>query len=231
MKKLIWQNVTEGELTDELANAAIVFLSEVSLPRLRRRRSRKNFRTITSRKTPGLAISVDRREFKVVTRGAVRFHGSGKGEHWDGIATPARGLLYVVGYWKDDPQKRLYGYWVTWFLNSWNPKGNRDQWTEQREWIVRHLSIPVVEKFVRKLLKETEVIGVLGGGDTNSIRWNGNLEGMDPIFNQGLDRLWTAGEIEVEYAGKTPKTGAGSQMQHEGIAVDQQIRKLKEGRP
>jgi hypothetical protein len=231
MKSIVWQNVTEGPMNEELRKADIVCLSEVSLTKLRIGRPWPRYKTYHEKRVPGLAINWNRSEFKAVKTGFERFHGSGKHEHWDGIATPARGVLWVVGYWKDDPDKRLYGYWVTWFLNSWKPmKG--DHYTSKREWIVEHLTIPKVEQLgakfktmrLRRAQRLAEVKGTIGGGDTNSLRWNGRMLGFDPIWNKGLDRVWTTGEVQARFAGETDKTGTGPNMYHNGIKIKQKVR-------
>lgn len=231
MKTIVYQNVTEGYMTDDLKKAALIFLAEVSLKRLWFARPWPFFKTIRTRKIAGLAISVKRSEFKIVDSGFRRFHGSGQHEHWDGIATPSRGVLWVVGYWKDDPERRLYAYLVSWFLNSWNPM-KPDKWTAERRRIVLELSIPVVESLVRTLKrkefkvdgKTKKISGLLFGGDTNSIRWDGKLDGLHHVWNHGLDRVWEADDISVSFAGETPKTGQGGQMQHNGIRLKQHIR-------
>jgi hypothetical protein len=226
-KNLIWQNVTEGPMTPALRAAAIVFLSEVGLLKLRRGRPWPRHRIYRVRKLSGLAISWKSREFRVVHKGYRIFHQSGKAEGWDGVATPARGVLAIVGYWKDDPDKKLYCYWVTWFLNSWFPAGDTDKWTHLRRMIVKVLTIPKLEKFIDELNEEIDFLeGGLGGGDTNSKPWDGKLSGMTQVYptkRGSLDRGWEFGDIDVKFAGHTPKTGKGNQMQHEGLRFTQKI--------
>lgn len=234
MKELIWQNVTEGPMTKDLKNADIAFLSEASL--WRTRRGRRRCRTVRNRRLKGLVISVKRSEFKVLASGSRIFHLSGKAEGWEGIHTPARGVLWIIGYWRDDPEKKLYCYWVTHFLNSWNPAGRHDRWTADRYRIVTKRSIPVVEDLVadkmrnlwpKKTFGNRYLTGGLGGGDTNSLPWDGDLEGMKPVYNKGLDRVWKFGEVDAQFVGDTPKTGVGNQSRHHGKKVKQDTRTRK----
>lgn len=212
---LIWQNVTEGPMTAELKKADIVFLSEVNLRRLFL--GRRGCKTHRTRRLKGLAISWKKSEFTVVKKGYNVFHLSGKAEKWS-FPTPARGMLWVVGYWNDDPNERLQFYWLTWFLNSWFPiKPDRD--TAKRKSIVLKRSIPVVEQVLEYALAG-RVEGVLGGGDTNSIPWNGHIEGVKLIQGlRSLDRIWAKGIKFTRHAQKTPKTGVGNDMRHEGLKV------------
>ena len=224
MKKLVWQNMTEGPVTFELKEADIVLASETSFWRLRRGRGLRRCGQYRNRKADGLAINWKRSEFKVVTKGAIRFHRSGKAEGWAKIKSPARGLIFVIGYWKDDPARSLYCYWVTHFLNSWFPAGKRDQWTDMRGSIVRQRSIPLIEEFIFQTKRDLpKVKGGLGGGDTNSIPWNGSIHGLTHIFNRGLDRVWAFGDVDAAFFDHTPRTGVGNQMRHEGIRVKQNV--------
>lgn len=229
VKNLIWQNVTEGPMNRALRDAEIVLLSEADPSKVRAGRPVKTHGQHRIDRLKGLLINWNRSQFRVTNRGYRIFHKSGTAEGWENIPTPARGLIYVVGYWLDDPERDLYCYWVTHFLNEWNPlPARRDKTTVQRYEIVEQKSIPVVEELVRQMNRDSKICGTIGGGDTNSIPWNGHMLRMEPLRNRGLDRVWSAGNVNAAFLGTTPETGSGPQMYHEGVAIIQKPRKRKD---
>jgi len=238
MKTLIWQNCTEGPMTKELKAADMVLLCEAAPWKTRKGRGIRRTKQHRSRRLKGLVINWDKEEFVAVETGHRMFHKSGKAEGWDGIRTPARGLLFVIGYWKSDPKKRLYLYSVSHWLNSWLPAGKTDRWTFKRNTIVTETTIPVVEDFIADKKRvgavfngqRVDLEGGLFGGDTNSLPWDGDLEGLRHVDNRGLDRVWKFGNVEVEHVGQTPKTGVGPQMQHHGEKFKQDIQVGKAAR-
>lgn len=222
IKRMLWQNVTEGFMTDELKEADIVLLSEAKPWRTRRGRGIRRTKQFRNRRLKGLVINWDKSEFVVVETGSRKYHNSGKAEGWYGIRTPARGIIWVVGYWKDDPEKELYFYAVTHWLNSWMPM-KFDKFTNMRSHIVRDLTIPVVESTFAMMERRKKIKGGIFGGDTNSLRWAGKLKHAEPIDNRGLDRTWKIGDVDVEGTYDSPKTGVGPQLKHEGTGVKQKI--------
>lgn len=235
MKTLIWQNCTEGPMTQELKNADMVLLCEGAPWLTRVGRGIRRTKQHRNKRLKGLVINWDKEEFVAVEKGHRMFHKSGKAEGWNGIRTPARGILFVIGYWKDDPNKRLYMYAVTHWLNSWLPAGKPDRWTFQRNTIVTETTIPVVEELVEDKKRvgavfngqRVDLEGGLVGGDTNSLPWDGDLIGLRHVDNRGLDRIWKFGRVAVDYIGHTPKTGRGPQMKHHGEKVKQDIQGKK----
>lgn len=228
MKTLIWQNVTEGPMTTELKNASIVFLSEGDPDLVRKARPVTSHGQHQHDRIKGLVINWDRSQFRVTNRGYRMFHKSGEAEGWDNIPTPPRGLLYVVGYWIDDPDRKLYCMWVTHFLNTWYPfPQNRDENTKKRHYIVKVLSIPVVEELIQQMNRDSKISGTVGGGDTNSVPWDGEMRGLTSVFNRGLDRVWSSEDAMVSYAGRSPETGVGPQSYHHGVIILQKTKKGK----
>lgn len=213
-----WQNMTEGDPTRALLRADVVLGSEVG-----RRRWRRGFRghglwlPARDRKQ---AIAWDG-DVDIQRRGYERFHRSGRAEGWRKIRTPGRGLIWVM---EDVGDVELVYGGMHW-LNSWEPiPAGQNRHTRERRRIVEQHTLPVVRDFIAEHHAKGRIVVL--GGDTNSLRWDGDLPGMRQVKSRGLDRAWVSDDPRVKKVRVTrgPKTGVGRQMRHHAVIVHLSIR-------
>jgi hypothetical protein len=221
LTRIATQNMTEGPVTDDLRNCGIAMLQEIDMGKLRSGFP-KHFGKYRALRDKHQAIVWDKNLIKMSRRkrGWIRFHRSGEAERFP-YGTPARGMLYMKGHLKHDPSIKIVVFSV-WFLNSWNPMRG-DQWTPHRRNVVMSRTLPVVRRQIQKWNDEGYL--VIGGGDANSIKWDGELPGLKQPWTNGLDRIWLSPEIDVLGKEEGAKTGVGPQMYHRSRIVRVFLRK------
>lgn len=234
-------NMTEGRVTLADSRAALFGACEGD-PNKIREGFPKRYDHFFPKKVPGVSISWDTERFIVVKQGAIRYHDSGKAEGWDHIPTPARGVAYLRGHHADMTDDTLLTYWWTWLLNSWDPAGPDDPWTDKREEIVTELELPVLREFVSD--EHQRRVLTTGGGDMNSKPRPVPLPGCDAIHDEGLDRAYMTDEAmafeiaqalgrsypgirQVGRVRKGPITGVGKQLKHKSLHWTVELRGVR----
>lgn len=210
------QNITQGPVTPAMRRSHVVLASEVHRGRFRSGFPDR-FGVYTPNRAPRLGIAWDRRVVKKVRPGSIRFHNSGADEGWP-FPTPARGLAWIRCEVDGDP----WVFWTTWLLNSWHPV-RPDHHTAKRRRVVVDLELPVVRRKVAEW--DRRRFSQVGGGDMNSVRWDGNLPHLVQVKDDDLDRAYMS-ELDhlqrrrfLKVRDDLPKTGVGPTMQHHGIQV------------
>lgn len=215
--RVLLQNMTEGPATEPMRRSQVVLASEVDRGRFRSGFPDR-FRTYCPIKAPHLGIAWDPWVVKNAKPGALRFHDSGEAEGWP-FRTPPRGLAWIKAEVAGDP----WVFWTTWLLNSWMPH-RPDRHTRKRRFVVETLELPQV----RRKVQEWDERGFrqAGGGDMNSLRWEGRMGPLVQVKSQGLDRAYVSpnaweGRRAVRdlTATETPETGVGGDMRHKGILL------------
>lgn len=142
------------------------------------------------------------------------FHGSGQAMGWEHIPTPRRGLLIVPG------DARVGREWVpselgvTHVLDSWMEHGEDD-----RRRIVQATTLPKLRSWAAE---KPDVLKLLAG-DFNAGAWDGDLPGLTPLHDRGLDRTYARVPDGVLLSWgrvrETRKVGVGPTRQHHGYRV------------
>jgi hypothetical protein len=218
-------NMTRGRVTRKVARAAIAIGQEIDARRIRNGFPDRYKHWFPPR-DPHQSISWDPRRFVVTDRGYVSFHRHGNAEGYP-FATPARGLLYVVGHHPGLPDLEV-AVAGTWWLNSWNPAGRHDRHTDIRRRIVEETTLPRVKAWLR----EQHALGrvVIMEGDTNSKPWPGRLPGMRRVKPWGLDRAWISDHPQIRLDGPVmlgPPTGTGDDKRHRSVHLRVELRRRR----
>lgn len=223
-------NMTEGRVTTKDARCALFGGCEIDKDRIVSGFPDR-YEHFFPQRVPGVSLSWDPDRFVVVKQGAIRYHNSGKAEGWPRIPTPARGVAFIRGYHPDLDQD-LLTFWITWLLNSWDPAGEDDQWTDKREQIVTELELPVLREFITD--EHAHGRYTTGGGDMNSKPRPIPMPGCDSIKDDGLDRAYMThqerardiardtgrlfpGIRRVGRVTEGPITGVGPQLKHRSV--------------
>ncbi len=230
-------NMTEGRVTTKDARCALFGGCEIDRDKIRSGFPAR-YEHFFPKRVPGVSLSWDPERFVVVKQGAIRYHDSGQAEGWDRIRTPARGVAYIRGH-HPDMESGILTFWVTWLLNSWDPQGADDQWTDKREEIVTKLELPVLREFITDEHEHGRL--TTGGGDMNSKPRPIPMPGCETIKGEGLDRAYMTDEAQAfeiaQAAGRSfpgirlrgrvtegPVTGVGPQLKHRSVHWTTELR-------
>lgn len=215
-------NMTEGAVTNEVADSNLIALQEIDRGKVRAGLHRQQFAKYFPVRDPHQCLAWDRDMFKRDGRGkAIRLHKSGKAEGWRGIRTPARYVLRQRLIHRETGQHvTLIGVWL---INSWQPAGRTDQWTDQRAEIASK-SLAKVERLIQRELDRGAL--VVAAGDFNSLFAQIDL-GLRQAFRAGLDRIFYSRGLVLIETWEGPTTGVGTDKRHKSRHALLEITKEK----
>lgn len=204
------QNVTEGLLPHDITSCDAAVLQEIDREKVIRQCKVQHMECFIPKRDKHQAMIWNPQWIDMRSTGWTVFHRSGTAEDFP-FATPARGMIWGRGRLVEDPKIKVALFGV-WFLNSWEPM-RPDHHTHLRNQIVEHKSIPVVMRKIREWQRNDYV--VIGGGDANSIKWQGHLgHSLKQPWAHGLDRIWYDNRLNLILKHEGPITGVGPDMKH-----------------
>lgn len=207
-------NMTEGAVTNEVADSDLIALQEIDRRKVRAGLHRQQFARFFPARDPHQCLAWNRDLFKRDGRGkAFRLHKSGKAEGWRGIRTPARYVIRQRLIHRETGQHvTLFGVWL---INSWQPAGRGDQWTDERADIADK-SLAKIERLAQAELDRGAL--VVTAGDFNSLFARIDV-GLRNVFRAGLDRIFVSRGLTVVDTWEGPTTGVGNDRRHKSRHV------------